>query len=870
MSNEHPLGAALDALGPKPDDEAILTAFMDTISQMGISPYPAQEEAILELMADQHVLLKTPTGSGKSLVATAMHFRATAHKRVSIYTSPIKALVSEKFFSLCKLFGPQRVGMLTGDASIHRDAPILCCTAEILSNMALAEGTSAPVGDVIMDEFHYYSDPDRGMAWQIPLLLLSQTRFLLMSATLGSTKSIEDSLQQETGRDVATVESDIRPVPLDFAYSEKPLHEALDDLVRGGKIPIYVVNFTQRECAEHAQNMLSVDICSKEEKKKITASLSGFRFDSPFGQDVRKYVCHGIGIHHAGLLPKYRLLVERLAQEGLLKIIMGTDTLGVGVNVPIRTVMFTKLCKFDGQKTGLLSVRDFKQISGRAGRKGFDNQGSVVGQAPEHVIENLKAERKAATQTGSNKRKSKVHKKKPPTKNYVPWDAKTFERLQESAPEPLVSRFSLQHGTLLTMLQGSHSHGYRATIELIAKCHERPRQKSRLRRQAAMLARELQKADILVRQNGQLECSSKLQRDFSLHQTLSLFLLEVLDALDPEDPNHALDLLSAVEAILENPREVLRQQEKSARDARYAELKAEGAEYAQLQEELEKISYPKPMADFLYQAQEIYTKAHPWAAQAALRPKSIAREMVETCASFNEYIGLYGLKRSEGVVLRYLSNLVRTLHQGVPKAHKTDAFHDMFAFLRAAVARVDTSLLTAWEELAAPSHDADDADSSESAEELKAQKQAEQERALWHARLRADVHRILRHLTQGDLDALQEDLHPPFEPPLIANNDETEAHAEIVPLNPEAIKQALSAFEADYGQMGFHPAARHPKRTQIVSLDPHTVQIQHRLWDAEGAEDCWLVAVSKTDWDRNKPLLCLTHFGPWDAAALER
>lgn len=175
-----------------------------------------------------------------------------------------------------------------------------------------------------------------------------------------------------------------------------------------------------------------------------------------------------MGLHHAGLLPKYRVLVEQLARKGLLKVICGTDTLGVGINVPLRTVLFTRLCKFDGQKTGILTARDFHQISGRAGRKGFDDKGWVVVQAPEHVIENLQMEQKCA---GDAKKLRKFVKRKPPEKGFIVWNKDTFKKLVTSKPEQLVSRFQVTHGMLLNVLS-REGDGCRALRELIQDCHD--------------------------------------------------------------------------------------------------------------------------------------------------------------------------------------------------------------------------------------------------------------------------------------------------------------------------------------------------------------------------------------------------------------
>ncbi len=533
----------------RPDD--ILDRFLDYVKGLALTLYPAQEEAILELVSGKNVILNTPTGSGKSLVATAMHFLAMAERRRSFYTCPIKALVSEKFFALCRDFGPENVGMMTGDASVNRDAPIICCTAEILANIALREGKHADVRYAVLDEFHFYADRERGVAWQIPLLALPQTRFLLMSATLGPTERFEEALTKLTGAPTVTVRSGDRPVPLDFTYAESPLHETILDLVKVGKVPIYVVNFTQRACAEEAQNLMSTDYSTKEEKRAITEALHGMRFDSPYGKEVQRFVKHGIGIHHAGLLPKYRRLVERLAQRGMMKVICGTDTLGVGVNVPIRTVLFTKLCKFDGEKTAILTVRDFQQIAGRAGRRGFDAHGSVVAQAPEHVIENLRLEAKAGSDAAKRR---KIVKKRPPEKGYVHWDKTTFDRLVTGTPEPLVSRFTVSHGMLLNVLGRDEGGGCKAMARLVKASHERPPQQRAIGRTALQMFKSLKDVGVIaIDERHRVVVNADLQEDFSLNHALSLYLVETLAELDRESPNYALDLLTQDESILENP-----------------------------------------------------------------------------------------------------------------------------------------------------------------------------------------------------------------------------------------------------------------------------------------------------------------------------
>src|SRR4051794_21312103 len=309
----------IDRMPATPDPDAVFDAFNEWVGERGITLYPAQEEALIEVVSGSNVILSTPTGSGKSLVATGAHLAALARNEVTFYTAPIKALVSEKFFALCELFGAADVGMLTGDASINPDAPIICCTAEVLANLALREGRNADIGQVVMDEFHFYAEPDRGWAWQVPLIELPQAQFVLMSATLGDTTRFVDDLTRRTGRPTAVVRSAERPVPLLFSYAMTPLHETLDELLETKQAPVYVVHFTQAAALERAQALMSVNVCTRAEKDLIAQAIGNFRFTSGFGKTLSRLVRHGIGVHHAGMLPKYRRLVETLAQAGLLK-----------------------------------------------------------------------------------------------------------------------------------------------------------------------------------------------------------------------------------------------------------------------------------------------------------------------------------------------------------------------------------------------------------------------------------------------------------------------------------------------------------------------------------------------------------------------
>ena len=689
---------------PSSNDE-VLDAFLNYLIELGVEPYDHQEEAILELFADNNVILNTPTGSGKSLVALACQFRAICQGRRSFYTVPIKALANEKFLSLCNTFGADQVGMITGDATVNPQAPVICCTAEILANQALREGAAAQIDEVIMDEFHYYSDVERGVAWQVPLLTLSRARFLLMSATLGDTSFFENTISELTGTATVLVKSEQRPVPLEFDYSTTALEEKVEEMVNADQAPVYLVNFTQRACAETAQNLMSRNFCSKEEKRAIAEAIADADFRSPYGKEMKKLLRHGLGIHHAGLLPKYRVTVEKLAQRGLLKVICGTDTLGVGVNVPIRTVLFTQLFKFGGQSTKTLAVRDFKQISGRAGRRGFDDVGYVVAQAPAHVIDNIKATKKAEAKG----KKSRAVMKKPPERGFVMWDEDTFRRLIDAPPEKLSSAFSVRHGMLLNVLSRSDEDGCEALRKLIRESHETPVKKQALRKRAFSLFRGLVEGGILTiipkaERSGpaKIKLNVELQEDFTLNQALGVYLLEAIPQLARDDVEYPLNVLSLVEAILEDPTAVIRKQVDKAKSELMASMKAEGIEYDERIERLEEVEHPMPGKDFIYNTYNAFVVEHPWAKEAGVRPKSIAREMFVEWQSFEDYIKTYGLERSEAVLLRHLSEVYKVMAQTVPPAMKTPELEEVEAYFEDMVRGVDSSLLDEWERLKNP------------------------------------------------------------------------------------------------------------------------------------------------------------------------
>ncbi|WP_449279003.1 DEAD/DEAH box helicase [Leucobacter sp. GX24907] len=695
--------------------------------ERGLQLYPAQEEAILGLALGSNVILATPTGTGKSMVALGAHFIALAEDRRTVYTAPIKALVSEKFFELVDAFGAENVGMVTGDTSINPDAPILCCTAEILANLALRDRGSNSTGpdgidpnatdagditQVVMDEFHFYAEPDRGWAWQVPLLLMPHTQFLLMSATLGDVTELADDLSRRTGRDTTLVTGVERPVPLSFSYAVKSVHETVEGILERGESPAYLVHFNQSHAVEQAQALSSIKLVDRAGRDRIAEAIGDFRFSTGFGQTLSRLVRSGIGVHHAGMLPRYRRLVEQLAQQGLLRVICGTDTLGVGINVPIRTVVITALTKFDGERMRRLSAREFHQISGRAGRAGFDTEGDVIALAPEHEVENAKQSAKAQAKAAAGKKIGKGPKKKAPPQGFVSWNESTLDKLVAAQPEPLVSRMRITHSMVLSVIaRGEQREGEALEVmrTLIFDSHEPRARQYEHARTALGILRTLRNGGIVevYEQDGQrlMRLTVELQANFALNQPLSPFALAAIELLDPETDTYALDVISVIEATLENPRAILRAQEHRARGEAVAAMKAEGIEYEERMELLEEVTYPRPLQELLGEAFQAYAKEVPWARDFELQPKSVVRDMVERAFGFRDVVSFYQLGRAEGGVLRYLSDAYRAIERTVPERAKNHELDELIDWLGELVRQIDSSLIDEWQALADPDAD---------------------------------------------------------------------------------------------------------------------------------------------------------------------
>ena len=715
-----PLNELLDDLedrGVLTDDDALYEAFSSWASSTGRPLYRHQDESLIEILSGNHVIAATPTGSGKSMIALAAHFVSMAHGGRSYYTAPLKALVSEKFFDLVALFGAENVGMVTGDVSLNADAPIICCTAEILANQSLREGSTLDADMIVMDEFHFYADPQRGWAWQVPLLELTRPQFIAMSATLGDTTVFRKQWTDRTGRPTVEITDAQRPVPLEYDYVVDTLQDTVERLLSEGRHPIYIVHFSQKDAVDTASALSDRKLISPEIRSQISREISTVSFTKGFGQTLRGLLTHGIGVHHAGMLPRYRRLVERLTQQGLLPVICGTDTLGVGINVPIRTVLLTSLVKFDGSKMRHLRSREFHQIAGRAGRAGFDTVGFVRVLAPEHEVEMARerARLTAAQEAARDEREAKKAKKKAskkrsgPKEGQITWSRSTFERLRDAAPEALQSHFEMTHATVLNVLGGAADAGRDPAehlVHLALHNDDQPLPANPHIRHLADIYTSLLQAGVVEHLSSaraqelgvsRLQLVADLPDDFALNQPLSPFALAAFELLDPDSPTFALDVISIVEAVLEDPRPLLYAQENQAKAAAVASMKAQGMEYDERMAALEEISWPKPLEELLSPAFSVYARSNPWVGDLELSPKSVIREMIENAMTFTELISRYDVGRSEGVILRYLSDAYRMMRQVIPEEIMTEELESMISWLADLIRSVDSSLLDEWE-----------------------------------------------------------------------------------------------------------------------------------------------------------------------------
>ncbi len=448
----------------------------------------------------------------------------------------------------------------------------------------------------------------------------------------------------------------------------------------------------------------------------------------------------------------------------------------------------------------------------------------MVAQAPEHVVENLKLEGKAS------KGGKKFVRRQPPEKNFVAWDKNTFSRLISAPPERLVSRFQVTHGMLLNVLS-RQGDGCQAMQDLITRSHETPKAKKAHMKRAWQLFRSLVERKIVefipkTEAGAYLRVNVDLQEDFSMDQVLSLYLLETIPLVDPQSPNYALDLITLVESILEDPGMILRKQLDRVKDQKMMEMKQQGIEYDQRMEELEKLEYPKPNREFIYSTFNAFADRHPWVGQENIQPKSIAREMFEQFRSFADYIKDYELQRAEGLLLRHLSRVHKVLTQTVPDAAKNDAVREMELYLGTMIRQVDSSLVDEWEKMRDPNYQPR-GETKEvrppGAEE--ADKDVTLDTKAFTAAIRVRIFMFLRGLIIGD-----------FEAALTALDSAEQPGGE--PWTTEQLRATMESYHIEHEYLCLDPNARNVRHTYVtVAEDKKSWRVQQMLVDPEELND---------------------------------
>ena len=562
--------------------------------------------------------------------------------------------------------------------------------------------------------------------------------------------AIGETLTRTTRRDLELIADAPRPVPLSYEYVKTALEGTVELALRQGDSPLYIVHFSQDAALQSARALASYGVASKEQREAIKEAIKGGRFTTAFGKTLKHLISSGVGLHHAGMLPRYRLLVEKLAQQGLLPVICGTDTLGVGINVPIHTVLLTGLTKFDGRKQRRLRSREFHQIAGRAGRSWLRHRGRRNRGGP-GVRDR---EPQGGAQGHGRPQKDEEAQEEAPARGLCHLERghlHAFDRQRARNPQAAPAHHPF-HGA-------GGGRARRRRMDARARAHRRlaanARGKAKLKARAAEIFATLIDAGVVVREaegadasdtaqtkttpftapaegasvisltedpadlDGQREADGQtddavpvqahpldgpasyyltvdLPEDFALDQPLSPFLLAALELLDPECPSYTLDLISMVEATLEDPKQILRAQERRARDAAMNAMKAEGVDFEERLDRLQDITYPKPLEELLDVAFAKYCAQVPWANDYELSPKSVLRDMLETGCDFKSYIAQYKIARCEGILLRYLTEAYRSLDRTVPVERRTEELDDIVSWLGLVVRSVDSSLVDEW------------------------------------------------------------------------------------------------------------------------------------------------------------------------------
>ena len=445
----------------------------DYLEQLPYPPYPVQEEALLTYFTDEEgVLLCAPTGTGKTLVAQGALYEALRTGQVAYYTTPLIALTEQKFAEMQAAaekwgFSPEDIGLVTGHRRVNPDAKVLVVVAEILLNRLLGSGPEAfdDVCAVVMDEFHSIADRDRGIVWELTLGLLPEhVRLLLLSATVGNEQEFLLWLARSHGRRPKLVSETVRKVPLTHTWvGDRMLNELVQDMAEGEeehrRTPALVFCFNRDECWSVAEQLKGLSLLPDAIRKDLLAELDEVDLKGGVGPKLRQILVRGVGVHHAGMLPKYRRLVEDLYERKLLAVCTCTETLAAGMNLPARSVVMTELLKGPFGAKKVVDASTAHQIFGRAGRPQFDDRGYVYALAHEDDVRIHRWQEKFDQIDENDKDpkmlayKKKLKKKKPTRRDAVQyWNEDQYEKLVAAPATKLYSKGPLPWRLLAYLL----------------------------------------------------------------------------------------------------------------------------------------------------------------------------------------------------------------------------------------------------------------------------------------------------------------------------------------------------------------------------------------------------------------------------------
>ena len=699
-------------------DAELELAFYDKfLLSRGLEPYPVQEQAVSAIFANQSVMVTVPTGTGKTLMAKAALFRAVGKGERAIYTTPLRALTEEKYRELCADFGDENVGFATGDYKVNREAPIQVEVAEILWNRIVADKHVSPAEIVVMDEGHYFNDPERGYVWEQSIIGLDpRTQLVILSATVGHAEKFCQWVEVTRRMPMALVESRERKVPLVHEFREDMLIDTVKELAHKGDVPAIVFVFGREQCFEVARLLKSCRrFTTDEEKVRVEALCDEALLPSGEAKELRPLLTHGIGVHHAGILPRYKQLVEQLALERLIKFVVSTETIAAGINLPARTVVFPSLRKFIKQAPRMLTSAEYHQMAGRAGRPQFDDRGLAITLAPEQVVSDLKKEMKGSKYDLEKLRKSVYGRARAEAqrKQDVIWTPESHAELMRGEPAELRSKTKITAEQVLAIGLPDLTEAKLPTTDAEARMAEAERSLPPSMRLDIvtvienLLLTERERKELL-KILGQLVDNMKALGVLDEHgKQVSGEMIRKLQGMDGVFIwwtlfNHQLEyteLRELVEYLIDHDiiqRQLDRKGEDEKREWMRTKLREMRLENPHVTWDDVEAAYEKEHPRVLTKIEQIHAEfaakvPHP-ELHGGKRAKNTWAQLEESGLGFLEFVEKHNLEHEEGTQFSYLVRVMNFANK-LGEASQLPEFEDMAERVRKLLARIDLRLV---------------------------------------------------------------------------------------------------------------------------------------------------------------------------------